>query len=150
MTGRCTKTAIPSVPATAMPPSPARNTNRSPAKRNGARRGAMIDSSPMYGQAEAVIGDLLRQTPSRARLFSATKIWTPSTAMGRWQWEQSRKLWGVPRFDLVHVHNMVGWQAHLETLREYKSAGKVRYIGITTSHGALHDEMAHALAKERF
>jgi diketogulonate reductase-like aldo/keto reductase len=112
--------------------------------------GSMVDSSPMYGHSEAVIGDLLRQVPQHARLFSATKIWTPSVAMGRWQLEQSRKLWDVPRFDLVHVHNMVNWEGHLETLKAQQAAGRVRYIGITTSHGQLHDEMARALGRTRF
>ena len=114
------------------------------------RGGAMIDSSPMYGRSEAVIGDLLRQTPQHERLFCATKVWTPLKAMGRWQLKQSRRLWGIPRFDLVHIHNMVQWQAHLPMLREHKANGKLRYIGITTSHGLLHDEMAKALTDERF
>ena len=113
------------------------------------RGGAMVDSSPMYGLSEDVIGDLLKRT-GRERLFSATKIWTVSKTLGRWQLERSRKLWGVPRFDLVHIHNMLDWRTHVETLKEMKAAGAVRYIGITTSHGARHDEMEHALTHERF
>jgi diketogulonate reductase-like aldo/keto reductase len=112
--------------------------------------GGMIDSSPMYGYSEAVIGDMLRELGAKSGFFSATKIWTPSVAMGRWQLEQSRKLWGLSRFDLVHVHNMVNWRGHLETLKAAKADGRVRYIGITTSHGALHDEMVQALSSERF
>jgi diketogulonate reductase-like aldo/keto reductase len=114
------------------------------------RGGAMIDSSPMYGNSEAVIGGLLKDTPRHERLFAATKIWTIGQALGRYQVEQSRKLWGVPRFDLVHIHNMLDWQAHLETLKEMKAAGRLRYIGITTSHGARHAEMEQALLRERF
>jgi diketogulonate reductase-like aldo/keto reductase len=113
------------------------------------RGGAMVDSSPMYGFSEDVIGDLLKRT-GRERLFSATKIWTIGKALGRWQLERSRKLWGVPKFDLVHIHNMLDWRTHLETLKEMKAAGAVRYIGITTSHGARHDEMELALTRERF
>ena len=113
------------------------------------RGGAMVDSSPMYGLSEDVIGDLLKHT-GRERLFSATKIWTVGKALGRWQLERSRKLWGVPKFDLVHIHNMLDWRTHVETLKEMKAAGAVRYIGITTSHGARHDEMEHALTHERF
>lgn len=113
------------------------------------RGGAMVDSSPMYGLSEDVIGDLLKRT-GRERLFSATKIWTVGKALGRWQLERSRKLWGVPKFDLVHIHNMLDWRTHVETLKEMKAAGAVRYIGITTSHGARHDEMEHALTHERF
>jgi diketogulonate reductase-like aldo/keto reductase len=114
------------------------------------RGGAMIDSSPMYGSSEAVIGGLLRETPRHERLFSATKIWTIGQALGRWQLEQSRKYWGVAKFDLVHIHNMLDWQTHLETLKEMKAAGRVRYIGITTSHGLRHAEMEQALTRERF
>ena len=112
--------------------------------------GAMIDSSPMYGYAEAVVGDLLTDTSTRNRLFSATKIWTPVKALGRPQLERSRRLWGVNRFDLVHIHNLLQWEAHLETLKEQKSAGAVRYIGVTTSNGLKHDEMERALTRERF
>jgi diketogulonate reductase-like aldo/keto reductase len=114
------------------------------------RGGAMIDSSPMYGNSEAVIGGLLKETPRHERLFSATKIWTVGRALGRYQFEQSRKLWGVQRFDLVHVHNMVDWETHLATLRELKAAGAIRYIGITTSHGLRLAEMEKALSRERF
>jgi len=115
-----------------------------------ARGGAMIDSSPMYGYSEAVIGDLLKETPHRGTLFSATKIWTPAKAVGRWQFDQSRRLWGVQRFDLVHVHNLVQWESHLETLKELKAAGHVRYIGLTTSEGLKHAEMERALLREQF
>ena len=114
------------------------------------RGGRMVDSSPMYGYAEAVIGDLLTDTRTRPRLFSATKIWTPNQAFGRHQFEQSLKLWGIPRFDLVHVHNLVRWEAHLETLRSERAAGRVRYIGVTTSEGHKHDEMERALTREHF
>jgi diketogulonate reductase-like aldo/keto reductase len=112
-----------------------------------ARGGAMIDSSPMYGYAEAVIGELLKATPARGRLFSATKIWTPAKAWGRRQFDQSLRLWGVPRFDLVQVHNLVSWEAHLETLKELKADGRIRYIGVTTSHGLKHPEMERALLR---
>jgi aryl-alcohol dehydrogenase-like predicted oxidoreductase len=114
------------------------------------RGGTLIDSSPMYGYAEAVIGDLLTETSARGRMFSATKIWTPIKALGRWQFERSCRLWGVSRFDLVQIHNLLQWEAHLETLRELKAAGRVRYIGVTSSEGAKYDEMERALTRERF
>ena len=114
------------------------------------RGGAMVDSSPMYGYSEAVIGDLLTETRLRSRLFSATKIWTPLKALGRSQFDQSRRLWGVQRFDLVHVHNLLQWEAHLETLEELKAAGLVRYIGVTSSEGMKYDEMERALTRARF
>ena len=115
-----------------------------------ARSGAMIDSSPMYGYSEAVIGDLLKESSDHGTLFSATKIWTPAKAVGRWQFDQSLRLWGVKRFDLVPVHNLVQWEAHLETLKELKAAGHVRYIGVTTSEGHKHAEMERALLREQF
>jgi aryl-alcohol dehydrogenase-like predicted oxidoreductase len=113
------------------------------------RGGTMVDSSPMYGFSEKVIGDLLQST-GRERLFSATKIWTVGKALGRWQLERSRELWKVPKFDLVHIHNMLDWNSHIETLKEMKAAGTLRYIGITTSHGWRHEEMEQALLRERF
>jgi aryl-alcohol dehydrogenase-like predicted oxidoreductase len=113
------------------------------------RGGAMVDSSPMYGFSEKVIGDLLRST-GRERLFSATKIWTVGKALGRWQIERSRELWKVQKFDLVHIHNMLDWNSHIETLKDMKAAGTARYIGITTSHGWRHEEMEQALLRERF
>jgi len=114
------------------------------------RGGAMVDSSPMYGASEAVIGDLLTHAPGRSGLFSATKIWTFGKAAGVRQLEASLKLWGLARFDVVHVHNMLQWETHVETLREWKAAGRIRYIGITTSHGRRHDDMERALAKTPF
>src|SRR5215471_9841282 len=132
-------------------PDPAEEAPLIPVLRNFFERGgAVIDSSPMYGSSEAVIGDMLRQTPRRERLFAATKIWIIGQALGRWQLEQSRKYWGVPKFDLVHIHNMLDWHTHLETLKEMKAAGRLRYIGITTSHGRRHTEMEQALLRERF
>ncbi len=103
--------------------------------------GGMIDSSPMYGQSEKTVGACLERLDDDGGLFSATKVWTPLQALGRGQIEDSHELWGVDRFDLLQVHNLVAWEAHLETLRERKAAGKVRYLGVTTSHGRRHDEL---------
>jgi aryl-alcohol dehydrogenase-like predicted oxidoreductase len=111
--------------------------------------GGMIDSSPMYGRAERVVGDLLRQVPHSNRLFSASKVWTPSDRVGRVQLAESESLWGR-RLDLQQIHNMLSWPVHLRTLREWKESGRVRYIGITTSHGRRHDEMESALRREPF
>ena len=113
------------------------------------RGGAMIDSSPMYGYSETIIGGMLKQT-SHPRLFSATKIWTVGKALGQMQFERSLRLWGVPRLDLVHIHNLLDWETHLPTLKALKAAGRVRYIGITTSEGVKHAEMEQALKRERF
>jgi len=111
--------------------------------------GAMIDSSPMYGYSESLIGWMLKQVP-HPRLFSATKIWTMGKALGALQFERSLSLWGVSRLDLVHIHNLLDWETHLRTVKEFKAAGRVRYIGVTTSEGNKHDEMERALKQERF
>ncbi|RWC01275.1 aldo/keto reductase [Mesorhizobium sp.] len=100
--------------------------------------GRMIDSSPMYGSSQAVIGYGLEKFGRPEALFSAEKVWT-SSADGPAQIEQSRRFWGVPRFDLVQVHNLVAWETHLETLFAMKADGRIRYVGITTSEGRRHD-----------
>jgi diketogulonate reductase-like aldo/keto reductase len=102
--------------------------------------GTVIDSSPMYGTSEAVIGHCLARIGHEGPLFAATKVWTPLKWFGSGQMAESRELWGVPRFDLMQVHNLLSWEGHLETLLEDRAAGRIRYIGITTSHGRRHDE----------
>lgn len=103
--------------------------------------GVFVDSSPMYGTAQAVIGKLLKQIKGTENLFSATKVWTYGEQDGIEQMEASRKLWGVKRFDLMQIHNLRDWQVHYETLKKMKEEGKIRYIGVTTSHGRFHDEL---------
>lgn len=114
------------------------------------RGGAMIDSSPMYGSSEAVIGELLARTARQRKVFSATKVWTYGRSAGERQIARSRELWGVPRFDLVQIHNMLDWETHVETLAAWKAAGRLRYVGITTSHGRRHDELERALVRAPF
>ncbi|HEU4385561.1 MAG TPA: aldo/keto reductase [Anaeromyxobacteraceae bacterium] len=113
------------------------------------RGGTLIDSSPMYGAAEEVVGQLLRTT-RHGSVFAATKVWTDGKQAGIEQMEQSRRLWGVPRLDLMQIHNLRDWQIHVGTLKDWKSAGKIRYLGVTTSHGRMHDELEQALRKEPF
>ncbi len=103
--------------------------------------GRMIDSSPMYGSSQEVIGYGLRKLGRPAALFSADKVWTSSGSDGPEQIEQSRDLWNVPRLDLLQVHNLLAWEAHLPTLLDLKSQGRIRYVGITTSEGRRHSEM---------
>jgi aryl-alcohol dehydrogenase-like predicted oxidoreductase len=114
------------------------------------RGGALIDSSPMYGSSQEVIGHCLRQIQNKRALFAATKVWIYGKWLGIKQMEAASKLWGVPRFDLMQIHNMLDWQAHLETLKAWKAEGRIRYVGITTSHGRRHQDMERALAKEPF
>jgi diketogulonate reductase-like aldo/keto reductase len=102
--------------------------------------GRVIDSSPMYGSSQETIGYGLRKMGLGARVFSADKVWTASSR-GSEQIEESRKKWQVARFDLLQVHNLLGWQEHLPTLFAMKAAGRLRYVGITTSEGRRHGEV---------
>lgn len=112
--------------------------------------GRLIDSSPMYGSSEEVIGDCLKALEAPGQPFAATKVWTVGRKEGIAQMERSRRLWGIPRFDLMQIHNMLDWEVQLETLQAMKAAGRIRYIGITTSHGRRHRELEQAMNHERF
>lgn len=112
--------------------------------------GTLIDSSPMYGRAEGVVGDLLAGSGRSTAVFAATKVWTSGRAAGERQMRDSLRLWRRPQLDLMQVHNMVDWETHLPTLRQWQADGRIRYVGITTSHGSRHDAMAAALQRERF
>jgi diketogulonate reductase-like aldo/keto reductase len=103
--------------------------------------GRLIDSSPMYGSSQEVIGYGLAKLRRPAPLFSADKVWISSGAGGPAQIEESRRRWGVPRFDLLQVHNLMAAEEHLRTLFAMKAAGRLRYVGVTTSDGRRHDEM---------
>ncbi len=103
--------------------------------------GKLIDSSPMYGSSQAAIGYGLNKLAKAGDVFSAEKVWTWGSSSGPEQMEQSRQYWQVDSFDLMQVHNLVEWQAHLKTLSSMKKNGAIRYLGITTSHGRQHDEL---------
>jgi diketogulonate reductase-like aldo/keto reductase len=110
--------------------------------------GELIDSSPMYMSAEEVIGAVLPEVKGRDALFAATKVWILGRELGIRQMERSRELWGIKRFDLMQVHNLLNWETHLETLKAWKAEGRIRYLGITTSHGRRHDEMEAIMRRE--
>jgi diketogulonate reductase-like aldo/keto reductase len=110
--------------------------------------GQMIDSSPMYGSAQSVIGEGLRKLGRGDTVFSTDKVWISDTDDGPDQIEATRALWGVPKFDLLQVHNLVGWEGHLRTLFEMKQSGRLGYVGITTSHGRRHSDLAEIMARE--
>ncbi len=109
--------------------------------------GTFIDSSPMYGSAEQVLGYALKQN-SAFTPFTATKTWTSSADEAREQLSDSLAYWQQFRFDLLQVHNLVGWRYHLPWLRELKQQGIIRYLGVTTSHGRRHDEVEKILKTE--
>jgi diketogulonate reductase-like aldo/keto reductase len=106
-----------------------------------AEGGRLIDSSPMYGSSQEVIGYGLAKLGHPAQVFAADKVWTPSGSDGPAQIAETQRLWGVPRMDLLEVHNVEAWEEHLPTLLAMKKAGKLRYVGVTTSHGRRHDEV---------
>ena len=109
--------------------------------------GQLIDSSPMYGSAESVTGSLLKQVSNKHGLFSATKVWTYGKSDGIEQMERSMQRIGVDQIDLMQIHNLRDWQIHIETLVDWKAQGKIRYIGITTSHGRSHAELENIMQK---
>ena len=109
--------------------------------------GRVIDSSPMYGSSQEVIGyGLARLGKTAASVFAADKVWTSLGSRGAAQIETSRQHWSVPRFDLLQVHNLLAWQDHLPMLLAMKAAGQVRYVGITTSEGRRHREFEQIMA----
>jgi len=111
------------------------------------RGGGMIDSSPMYGSSQAVVGWCLERLADTAGLISATKVWT-RFQQAEAQMAEARRLWGVERFDVMQVHNLVRWREHLPAIRAAKEAGRVRYVGVTTSHGRRHDELERIMRHE--
>lgn len=103
--------------------------------------GKLIDSSPMYGSSQPAIGYGLNKLGKTKDVYSADKVWTWEPDKCPAQIEQSRQYWQVDSFDLMQVHNLVSWEEHLKTLFNMKKQGKLRYVGISTSHGRRHDEL---------
>ena len=114
-----------------------------------ARGGGVLDSSPMYGVAQQVIGIGLKRIEQHDGLFSATKVWTMGDRQGFIQMEESRQLWGLDKLDLMQVHNLLDWETHLPTLHAMKQQGDIRYAGVTTSHGRRHDELEHIMRTQQ-
>ncbi len=110
--------------------------------------GGVIDSSPMYGSAQAVLGKCFEQINHPESMFSATKVWTPGEWLGIQQMQAAEELWGVKQFDLMQIHNLLDWKTHLKTLRDWKESGRIRYLGITTSHGRRHEELIKIMQTE--
>ena len=106
----------------------------------------MIDSSPMYGSSQDVIGGAFAKLDRPAGLFSADKVWTRA-ANGPAQIAETARRWGVGRFDLLQVHNLIDWEANLDTLEAMKEAGAIRYTGVTTSHGRRHAELEEIMRR---
>ena len=106
--------------------------------------GRFIDSSPMYGMAEDTLGFCLRRLPD-APVIAAGKVWIGQAELGAQQIENSRQLWQRPRLDVMQVHNLLQYDGHIRTLRDMKARGAVTQIGITTSHGRRHADVARII-----
>jgi diketogulonate reductase-like aldo/keto reductase len=114
-------------------------------RRFSAAGGRVIDTSPMYGDAERVVGELETNV---AQPFLATKVWTRGRENGIDQMQQSRRLLRTTQIDLMQIHNLVDWQTHLRTLREWKAAGHIRYIGITHYQAGAFPQLAEIMRTE--
>jgi diketogulonate reductase-like aldo/keto reductase len=110
--------------------------------------GRVVDSSPMYGAAESVVGDLAGELAITDKLFLATKVWTSGRDAGVAQMEQSIKRLRARQLDLNQIHNLLDWRTHLKTLREWKAAGRIRYLGVTHYTSSAYDELERVLRAE--
>jgi aryl-alcohol dehydrogenase-like predicted oxidoreductase len=111
--------------------------------------GQVVDSSPMYGRSESVLGQLMRETRTRERLFVATKVWTRGRAEGIAQMRDSMTKLGVDRLDLMQVHNLVDTAVHMDTLAGWRREGRVRLLGLTHYHAGAHRDLETALRRYR-
>lgn len=110
--------------------------------------GSVIDSSPMYGSAEQVVGNLLQGSGSRANAFLATKVWTSGKQAGIEQMERSMALLRTRHIELMQVHNLEDWRTHLPSLRDWKAQGRISYVGVTHYTEAGHAELERAMRAE--
>lgn len=110
--------------------------------------GRLVDSSPMYGAAETVVGELAADLKVLSSLFVATKVWTRGRQDGIQQMERSLQRLRVTPLDLMQVHNLVDWRTHLRTLREWKDAGRIRYLGVTHYTATAHAELERVIRDE--
>jgi diketogulonate reductase-like aldo/keto reductase len=113
------------------------------------RGGRVVDSSPMYGRSEEVVGAVAEKKGLAGKLFFATKVWTRGKEAGLRQMEESERLLGTKRLDLLQVHNLLDVETHLATLREWKAAGRVRYIGVTHYTSSAYPELERVLLREK-
>lgn len=111
--------------------------------------GSVVDSSPMYGSSESVLGDLAAERGLRERLFLATKVWTRGRSEGIAQMEESLRRLRAPRIELMQVHNLIDWKQHLPLLREWKAQGRIRYLGITHYAASAYAEVETVLRTEK-
>ncbi|MEM7084548.1 MAG: aldo/keto reductase [Bacteroidota bacterium] len=111
--------------------------------------GSLIDSSPMYGSSERVVGDLTHQIGLKEHFFYATKVWINGEKRGIQQMEHSMKLMKTDKIDLMQIHNLIDWKTHLKTLKKWKEDGRIRYWGITHYLNSSHDMLARIVKTEK-
>lgn len=111
---------------------------------------AVVDSSPMYGRAEGVVGDLADESKLQSSLYLATKVWTRGEAAGAAQMENSLRLLRTQRIDLMQVHNLLDWRTHLKTLEAWRAQGRIRHLGITHYHAGAYDELMAVMRTRAF
>jgi diketogulonate reductase-like aldo/keto reductase len=111
--------------------------------------GRLIDTSPMYGQSETVIGEITNEMMEKDAFFYATKVWTQGKEEGIRQMNDSFEKMKRTTMELIQIHNLVDWKTHLNTLRKWKEEGKIKYIGITHYMDNMHEELADVLSKEK-
>jgi diketogulonate reductase-like aldo/keto reductase len=111
--------------------------------------GTLIDTSPMYGKAEQVIGELTEGFANKDDFFYATKVWTSGAQEGIKQMESSMQKMKRETMDLIQVHNLVDYKTHLRTLKQWKEEGKVRYIGVTHYQVSAHEELEKIIKSEK-
>ncbi|MBC7803134.1 MAG: aldo/keto reductase [Candidatus Parcubacteria bacterium] len=112
--------------------------------------GRLIDSSPMYGSAESVAGDLVAELGLREKLFIATKVWTRGREDGIAQMETSFRRLKAKQMDLMQIHNLLDVDTHTKTLLDWKSKGRIRYLGITHYTASAHAEVERQLKKQKY
>ena len=112
--------------------------------------GTVVDTSPMYGRSEGVLGDLIEELGLRPKLWIATKVWSKGREAGEQQIAASMRELKVSRLELLQIHNLLDWQAHLPTLRALREAGRVKYLGVTHYRADAHAELQRVLAQEKF
>jgi diketogulonate reductase-like aldo/keto reductase len=112
--------------------------------------GALVDSSPMYGSSESVVGDLAATLGITGRLFMATKVWTSGREAGIQQMDESMRRMKVARMDLMQIHNLQDWATHLKTLQAWKAAGRIRYMGITHYHSGAYGDLERLMKSREF
>lgn len=110
--------------------------------------GSVIDSSPMYGRSEEVVGDLSAEMGVNDKLFMATKVWTNGKDSGIRQMNESLRLMRRKKIELMQIHNLTDWETHIKTLRQWKEEGKIKYIGLTHYTDSAHERLASIIARE--